>query len=132
MCVCVCVCSARVGCFVRASIVHQQMTLAALVTHKLYSSHRPHRGIRSKERPAVGTMRWCNRDDRVRYTHTESAPARVKTLQGQTSAHRYEDLVYRSHRLILMLRLTGSHGFATASWHSVMSVRFFPIHGCSY
>lgn len=24
-----------------------------------------------------------------------------------------------------MLRLTGSHGYATASWHSVMSVIFF-------
>lgn len=47
------------------------------------------RGRRGKERQT----RWCNRDDRVRSTHTESPSARVKTLQGQTSAHRYEDLV---------------------------------------
>lgn len=47
------------------------------------------RGVKSEQRQT----RWCNRDDRVRSTHTESPSARVKTLQGQTSAHRYEDLV---------------------------------------
>lgn len=86
----VCVCARAC---VWVSIVHQQMTLAALVTHKLYSSHRPQRGVRSGVKSGQRQTRWCNRDDRVRSTHTESPSARVKTLQGQTSAHRYEDLV---------------------------------------
>lgn len=53
---------------------------------------------------------WCNeaRDVTTHIHGSAGVRPRVKTLQGQTSAHRYEDLVYSSQRLILMLRLTGS------------------------
>ena len=47
------------------------------------------------------------------------AAARVKTLQGQTSAHRYEDLVYHSHRR--------AHTYVTLNWQLRLRCRFLAL-----